>query len=445
VKLTDQIDKEILFESLWLRCAAVSDSEEIEASIAKARMHGLSELAICALRAETLRLAGQPEEAHKHLAELHSLDSRMLRLELPKIIVCAFHCLGFLERWLGRFDAAADAFLGALECDPGHIPSLHALQFTAASDACLERLSARLRKISFATRNQQSLARFRLADWSYRLGQNEESLILSFQAAKLSCSEKEQMLLDHLSLPSFPEAIIIGPPKCGTTSLAAWLGQHSAIYMHPSKELHFFDNYWDRGASWYRCQFPCFRNDDSGVLRMEATPNYLQMPDVAQRILELMPGVKLIAIFRNPFYRAISAYHHIQRQAGIIEDLNSVMLDELNELEFLPPEQIENFGWHRTNCLFGSLYSVHIQKWQRLFDKNQLLCLQLESLVENPEAHWQKIIQFLDLPEEICPGSMPSRNMRVGPVSELSPALALRASEVLGASMDFWGSLAMAT
>lgn len=439
--LSDSVDHQILFDELWLRCPELSDDQEIEAVLAKARERGLSELAVCALRAETLRLAGEPEEAWKHLIMLKSFDARHRQLESPQVLVRALHCLGFLERWLGRFDAAAEAFLGALECDPAHISSLHALQYTPVTDACLEQLTARLQHVSFPTRNQQSRARFLLADWFYRLGQTEDSLILSFQAAKLSCSERERTNLDHLNLPSLPEALIIGPPKCGTTSLAGWLSQHSSIYMHPSKELHFFDNHWNRGPSWYRCQFPCFRQENSGILRFEATPNYLQMPHVPQRISALMPHVKLIAIFRNPLQRAISAYHHIQRQAGIREHLDHVIVSELKELECLSSEQLEDFGWHQTNCLFGSFYSLHLRKWQRLFGEHQLLLLQLESLIAHPQEHWQIILEFLELPQQDCPGPLPSQNSMPGPADELSTGLCQRANQLLRAEFNFWGQL----
>ena len=37
-----------------------------------------------------------------------------------------------------------------------------------------------------------------------------------------------------------PNFFIIGAPKCGTTSLATWLGSHPQIYFSPNKEPHYF-------------------------------------------------------------------------------------------------------------------------------------------------------------------------------------------------------------
>ena len=39
---------------------------------------------------------------------------------------------------------------------------------------------------------------------------------------------------------SFPNLLIAGFPKCGTTSLHHYLSEHPQIYMPKQKELHFF-------------------------------------------------------------------------------------------------------------------------------------------------------------------------------------------------------------
>ncbi len=38
-----------------------------------------------------------------------------------------------------------------------------------------------------------------------------------------------------------PNFFILGAPKCGTTSIAAWLGQHPAIFIPAMKEPNFFN------------------------------------------------------------------------------------------------------------------------------------------------------------------------------------------------------------
>lgn len=52
-----------------------------------------------------------------------------------------------------------------------------------------------------------------------------------------------------MTLPSF---LGIGAMRSGTTWLDQMLRSHADIYMSERrKEVHFFDQYYDRGLSWY--------------------------------------------------------------------------------------------------------------------------------------------------------------------------------------------------
>src|SRR5205085_1903313 len=53
-----------------------------------------------------------------------------------------------------------------------------------------------------------------------------------------------------------PDFIIIGVARGGTTSLYEYLIEHPNIVGASRKEVHFFDNHYRKGMSWYRGQFP---------------------------------------------------------------------------------------------------------------------------------------------------------------------------------------------
>ena len=118
---------------------------------------------------------------------------------------------------------------------------------------------------------------------------------------------------------SLPSLIIIGAPRCGTTSLHAYLGQHPDVYMSPLKETNFFlfdqkkpafagpdGESINRDSIYrledYRKQFvPRTTEKAAG----EASPRYLGSTGTAARIHAFLPDVKLIAILRNPVKRAL--------------------------------------------------------------------------------------------------------------------------------------------
>jgi hypothetical protein len=106
-------------------------------------------------------------------------------------------------------------------------------------------------------------------------------------------------------LPSF---LICGGQRCGTTSLYRALAWHPEVrkaVLH--KGVHYFDLAYHRGPRWYRAHFPLARN---GIHTFESSPYYLYHPLAAARIAADLPGVKLIALIRDPVERAYSHHAH---------------------------------------------------------------------------------------------------------------------------------------
>ena len=126
-----------------------------------------------------------------------------------------------------------------------------------------------------------------------------------------------------MSNNNFLNFIIIGTQKAGTTWLSRRLNEHPEIFLPPN-ELHYFDldqNY-KKGLDWYRKQFNDKPKDAKSV--GEKTPDYLwtnrphqNKINIAERIHQLDPDLKLIIILRNPVKRAISAYNHFLRNGWI--------------------------------------------------------------------------------------------------------------------------------
>lgn len=102
-----------------------------------------------------------------------------------------------------------------------------------------------------------------------------------------------------------PDFLVIGAPKGGTTSLAAYLAAHPQVYMAPQKEVDFFQYRWQRGIDWYRTNFA---GAQPGQRVGEATPWYLAHPQAPERMAAVVPRARLVALLRNPVDRAYSQY-----------------------------------------------------------------------------------------------------------------------------------------
>lgn len=80
---------------------------------------------------------------------------------------------------------------------------------------------------------------------------------------------------------SFPDFLVLGAPKAGTTALCEFLQGHPSVSVAKSKELRYFDKHYDRGQGWYREKFfPA----NEGFLCGDGSPTYLADPEALKRI-----------------------------------------------------------------------------------------------------------------------------------------------------------------
>src|SRR5215217_3863600 len=114
---------------------------------------------------------------------------------------------------------------------------------------------------------------------------------------------------------ALPDFIIIGGKKCGTTFLYNLLTQHPHVEPAAKKELHYFDTLFGEGIEWYRRCFPPPRwKDGRRTFTGEGTPYLHRSSAVPERMAEMLPQARLIALLRNPADRAYSDYQQKVRK-----------------------------------------------------------------------------------------------------------------------------------
>lgn len=211
-------------------------------------------------------------------------------------------------------------------------------------------------------------------------------------------------------LRQLPDFLIIGGQRCGTSSLYYYLTEHPSIAPAFTKEPHFFDEEFARGAGWYRTQFPTIlqKNYYKGLLGRdlltgEGTPYYLLYPHAARRAKEVVPQVKLIALLRNPADRAYSQYW-IEKQAGYEEwTFEDAVKHEEERLageweKMLQDENYYSHSYRHFSYLTRGIYIDQLQNWMNYFPREQMLILKSEDLYSNPEEVVQQTLEFLGVP-----------------------------------------------
>ena len=202
---------------------------------------------------------------------------------------------------------------------------------------------------------------------------------------------------------ALPDFVVIGGKKCGTTFLYHLLTQHPLVQSAASKELHFFDALFDEGTEWYRQCFPAPRWENGRrTITGEASP-YIAHRSAPERMAQVVPQVRLIALLRDPVERAYSDYQMVarkDREHKTFEEAIGLREPADAEKAWPHPEGEDHAVLDEgSEYLSRSVYVDQLLRWSMFFPSDQMLVLKSEDFFENPEEILKVVFEFLGLPE----------------------------------------------
>jgi len=186
----------------------------------------------------------------------------------------------------------------------------------------------------------------------------------------------------------FPEIVIVGGTKCGTTAMWYNLDKHPDIHMamksQSSIEMNFWKGRkWKMGIEWYKKRFP---NDKVGG---EKTAGYFVNKSAFKQMKKHIPDVKLIYCVRNPVDRAYSNFQ-MNKKAG------KVSVFDMNTFK-------KRYGGH------GKYINFIENNILKFFDEDQLYISVMEKMKNDPSNEMKKVFEFLGvsdlkLPKKVIGG-----------------------------------------
>jgi hypothetical protein len=205
-----------------------------------------------------------------------------------------------------------------------------------------------------------------------------------------------------MSLPNF---VIIGAARSGTTSLYRYLAQHPDVFTSPVKETNYFaweverpseisppasdQMYPIRSPAAYQALF----DGASGQRAVgEASPRYLHVPGVPERLTGELPDVRLVAILREPARRAYADYM-VRRRKGI----EGRSFEALVEAE--APRMHDPPLPGSRPILHHGLYHAHLRRWLAAVPRDRLLVLLHDDLAADPGDLFTRLSRFLGIAE----------------------------------------------
>ncbi len=203
-------------------------------------------------------------------------------------------------------------------------------------------------------------------------------------------------------MSKLPNFFIIGAPKSGTTSLAAWLAEHPVIYLSPIKEpCYFSTDIGNRRVKEWDTYVRLFKEAKQfHKVVGEASTTYLFSQVAIPAIEQQLPGARYIVMIRNPVDMAYSLHEQQLRSFNEnIEDFPTawMLASERRAGRYVPPGckdpiLLDYPAWCRLGEQLERLYS--------LVPKERVLVLVLDDVKENPRREYLKVLEFLGVPDD---------------------------------------------
>jgi hypothetical protein len=217
----------------------------------------------------------------------------------------------------------------------------------------------------------------------------------------------------------WPDFLIIGAPKAGTTALHAGLAQHPDLVLSDPKETKYFlcgdappplyrgpgDAHSRQEWIWRRRDYlDLFAGVPDDVVCGESTPFYLFDADAQRRIAAAVPEAKLIAVVRDPVDRAYSNWMHLWVDG--LEPLPDVVEACRREADRVAA------GWAPFwRYIELGRYGEQIQRLKTHFPDRQILVLRYRDLVDDPATTMDRVCTFLGIKPGVVT-SIPRDNTR---------------------------------
>ena len=207
---------------------------------------------------------------------------------------------------------------------------------------------------------------------------------------------------------NIPNLFIIGAPKCGTTALAAQLGQHPEIFLG-RKEPRYFDarTFFDNEEDWpikNIQEYLNLFNSESAYnsrYRLDASVFNMYSEDSIRDILAFNPNSKFILVLRNPLHAAKSM--HRQRLKYFDPCMREVSANfevcwrllEKRKLGVGFPDGCKNKFLFRYDLLYS--YEKYLPYIGDLIEKENIIYINYGDFKETPSSVHLRVFRFLGI------------------------------------------------
>lgn len=200
-----------------------------------------------------------------------------------------------------------------------------------------------------------------------------------------------------------PTFINIGPGRCATSWLHEILLAHPEITMANVKETEYFNNNFQLGDAWYEKHFP----DEGKVVAGEISNCYYTEREVAQRIFQYNPAMKIMINVRDP-YSLMQSFHGFGIRRGLdLGNLDESLHEHIGKLMGSGYDYRKRRGVLTEGDSISLLDSVKLSERLRpffdMFPREQIYVFDYERMKTEQEKVLVEIYDFLNVDSQFVP------------------------------------------
>lgn len=202
----------------------------------------------------------------------------------------------------------------------------------------------------------------------------------------------------HAGRPNF---FLVGAPKCGTTSLYTYLGEHPAVFLPKAKEPQYFCTDFETYREWttFTTQehyLALYKNVGPQHRAVgDASTFYLFSKEAIRNAYEFNPSARFIAMARNPIEMANSLHSHFVfrfREEERSFEKAWKLQDRRARGESLPKwclaaEHLQ----YRSVCSLGEQF----ERLLSIVPREQCKLILFDDFKASPKAVYEEVLEFL--------------------------------------------------
>lgn len=202
--------------------------------------------------------------------------------------------------------------------------------------------------------------------------------------------------------PPVPSLFLIGAPKCGTTSLATWLGGHPGVFMSNPKEPGFFapDVASSRRATTPQDYGALFAGARGDQLLAEASTSYLRSRVAVRQILSRQQHARFVVCLRNPVEMAPSVHGQLVRTGREpTADFEAAWAMQAARLARPAPRRDDH---NPADLIYGEIcrLGAQVEAFLAVAPRAQVSFVFLDDMRADPAASYREVLAFAGLADD---------------------------------------------